>query len=211
MVGQGVLRECVLAPDVEQVLTVGRRAPTAQPDKKMVNLVHADFTDFSPVARQLAGYDACFYCLGVTSVGMTEADYSRVTLDYTVAAARVLAQENPGMTFVFVSGTGTDSTEQGRTMWARVKGKAENAVMRLPFKAAYMFRPGMIQPKHGITSRTRIYRMLYAVLSPLLSLLRVLSPRLVTTTEIVGQAMLRVARAGAPQKILENRDINALV
>jgi uncharacterized protein YbjT (DUF2867 family) len=161
MVGQGVLRECLLDPDVESVLSIGRSA-SGQLHPKLRELVHRDFLDYSAVESQLSGFDACFYCLGVSSVGMQEADYRRVTYDFTMAAAQVLAKLNPGMTFVYVSGMGTDSSERGRSMWARVKGQTENALLRLPFKAAYMFRPGAIAPLHGIQSKTRTVRWLYA-------------------------------------------------
>lgn len=209
MVGQGVLRECLLAPDVELVLAVVR-AETGKADAKLRELVHADFTDFSPVAAKLTGYDACFWCLGVSSAGMNEADYTRVTYDYTMAAAKVLADKNAAMTFVFVSGASTDSTEKSSTMWARVKGKTENAVARLPFKAVYMFRPGFIQAMHGVVSRTPLYRALYVVLGPLYPVWKALFPGFVTTTENVGRAMLNAARRGAPKQILDSRDINAL-
>jgi uncharacterized protein YbjT (DUF2867 family) len=209
MVGQGVLRECLLDPGVERVLVVGRRA-LGRTDAKLVERTVPDLTDLSAIEGELAGYDACFFCIGVTSAGLTEEAYRKVTYDITVAFAKTLARLDPGMTFVFVSGGGTDSTEKGRVMWARVKGAAENVVLEAGFKAAYMFRPGLIQPLHGITSRTRVYRILYAWLSPLVSLLRLLFPRSVTTTENVGRAMLEAARRGAPQTILENRDINAL-
>lgn len=209
MVGQGVLRECLLAPDVESVLTVGRNAAGVR-DEKLRELVHADLFDLDGVARELAGHDTCFFCLGVSSAGMSEPDYTRVTLDLTVAVARLLARLNPGMTFVYVSGAGTDSTGSGRTMWARVKGRTENALLELPFKAAYMFRPAFIQPMHGIVSRTRLYRLLYAVVGPLYPLWKVLFPGYVTTTEKVGRAMLEVARSGFPRPVLENGDINAL-
>ena len=209
MVGQGVLRECLLADDVEAMLTVGRSA-TGQAHDKLREVVHADFTDFEPLSAELTGYDACFYCLGVSSAGMKEADYTRVTHDYTLAAATVLARQNPQMTFVFVSGAGTDASEQGRSMWARVKGKTENAVQRLPFKAAYAVRPAFIRPLHGITSRTRMYRVLYAITWPLYPALKVMFPGGVTTTEKVGRAMLNLARNGAPKPVLSNRDLNAL-
>ncbi|HTT65795.1 MAG TPA: NAD-dependent epimerase/dehydratase family protein [Bryobacteraceae bacterium] len=207
MVGQGVLRECLLDPDVENVLSVGRSA-AGQAHPKLRELMHRDFLDFSAIESSLAGFDACFFCLGVSSAGMREADYSRVTYDFTMAAARVLARLNPGMTFVYVSGMGTDSSERGRTMWARVKGKTENDLLQLPFRAAYMFRPGLIVPLHGIRSKTRIYRWLYVVLGPVLPLLNAALPRFVTTTAQVGRAMIKVARKGAPKPVLENADIN---
>ncbi|HEU4405294.1 MAG TPA: NAD(P)H-binding protein [Polyangiaceae bacterium] len=209
MVGQGVLRECLLAPDVERVLAVGRAA-TGQKHEKLRELVRDDLFDLSPVAGELSGYDACFFCLGVSSAGMSEEAYRRVTYDLTMAVARTLLEQNPAMTFVFVSGAGTDGTEKGRSMWARVKGEAENAVAKLPFKATYMFRPAFIQPLHGITSRTKLYRAIYAVGAPLFPLWNAIAPKYVTTTEEVGRAMLEVARRGAPKRVLENDDIRAL-
>jgi uncharacterized protein YbjT (DUF2867 family) len=209
MVGQGVLRECLLAPDVERVLSIVR-APSGAQHEKLRERVHGDFFDWSALEPELRGFDACFFCLGVSSAGMSEQDYTRVTYDLTLAAATVLATANPGMTFIYVSGTGTDSTEKGRSMWARVKGRTENALRALPFKAVYLFRPGFIQPLHGITSKTRMYRALYAVAAPLVPIVRALAPGAVTTTEKVGRAMLAVARRGAPTQIIENSEINAL-
>ena len=211
MVGQGALRECLLDPDVERVVTIGRRA-TGQQHPKLREIVHADLRDLSAVESQLSGLDACLFCLGVTSAGMSEEEYSRVTYDLAVAAATTLARLNPGMTFVFVfvSGAGTDSTDKGRTMWARVKGRTENAILRLPFKAAYMFRPALIQPLHGIRSRTTSYRIFYAMTRPLLPLLKVLFRGYVTTTEQLGRAMLAVVKRGYAKPVLETRDINSL-
>jgi uncharacterized protein YbjT (DUF2867 family) len=214
MVGQGVLRECLLDPEVERVLTVGRRplgaVPAGTTRDKLVDRVVPDLTDLSAIEGELAGYDACFFCLGVTSVGMTEEAYRKVTYDITAAFAKVLARLNPGMTFVFVSGRGTDATEKGPTMWARVKGAAENVVASAGFRATYMFRPGIIQPMHGIVSRTKAYRVLYVLLFPLVLLMKALAPNTITTTERVGRAMLVAAKRGAPKKLLENGDINAL-
>jgi len=207
MIGQGVLRECLVDPGVEHVLTIGRSA-TGQKDQKVREIVRADLTDYSSVAQELSGYDACFFCLGVTSAGMSESEYRRVTRDIAVAAARTLVAKNPGMTFVFVSGAGADGTGKSRTMWARVKGEAENAILDLPFKGKYVFRPVFVRPGPGITSRTRSYRILYAVLRPAVPLVSALFPRYVTTSERVGRAMLNVARKGAPKAILENEDIN---
>jgi uncharacterized protein YbjT (DUF2867 family) len=209
MVGQGVLRECLLDPGVERVLTVGRR-PLGKGDPKLVDRAVPDLTDLSSLEADLAGADACFFCLGVTSVGMTEEAYRKVTYDITAAFAKTLARLCPGMTFVFVSGRGTDETEKGPTMWARVKGAAENVVRGAGFKATFMFRPGFIQPLHGITSRTRAYRLAYVFLWPIVSLMKLLSPRSVTTTENVGRAMIEAARRGAPKAVLENGDINDL-
>ena len=209
MVGQGALRECLLAPDVERVLAVGRGA-TGQAHEKLREIVRDDLFDLSAVEGELAGYDACFFCLGASSAGMSEAAYRRVTYDLTMAVAGALAKQNPGMTFVFVSGAGTDGSEKGGIMWARVKGEAENAVARLPFKATYAFRPAFIQPLHGIKSKTKLYRAAYVATVPLFPALKALFPKYVTTTEEVGRAMLEVARRGAPKRVLENADISAL-
>jgi len=209
MVGQGVLRECLLAPDVESVTTVGRTSTwTSHP--KLQDLVRPDVFDLSGLEAQSAGLDACFFCLGVSSAGMKEDSYRRVTHDLTLAVAQTLVRLNPRMTFIYVSGAGTDSSERGRSMWARVKGQTENALLRLPFKAVCMFRPGLIVPLHGARSKTRFVRVTYILTRPILPLLQLLLPSYVTTTEKVGRAMLRVAREGAPKPVLETRDINAL-
>src|SRR5258705_3543897 len=198
MVGQGVLRECLRDPDVTRVLAVVRSA-TGQQHAKLREIVHADFNDFSTL--QLDG-DACFWCLGVSSAGMSEADYTRVTYGYTMAAAEVLAR--PTMTFIFVSGAGA----QGNAMWARVKRRTEDSLFALPFKDVYVFRPGLIQPLHGIRSRTRFYNLLYPLLYPLLLVAKRVAPGFVTDTERLGRAMLRIATKGVPKKVLVNRDIN---
>lgn len=209
MVGQGVLRECLLDPEVESVLAVVRSA-TGQQHAKLREIIHADFTDLSAIEGQLAGLDACFFCLGVSASGMKEADYHHVTYDFTMAAAETLVRVSPAMTFIYVSGAGTDSTERGRWMWARVKGKTENALLRLPFKASYMFRPGFIQPRHGIISKTRLYRVGYAIVGPVIPLLRRMAPGYVISTEDVGRAMLQVAKHGAAERVLENQALGAL-
>lgn len=208
MIGQGVLRECLLAESVDSVLVIGR-TPTGVQHAKLREIQHQNFLDFSGIESELSGYDACFYCLGVSAAGMTESDYRRVTYDFTLAAANTLVGRNPGMTFIYVSGEGTDSTEQGRSMWARVKGQTENALLRLPCKA-YMFRPGYIQPLHGIVSKTKLYRSMYAVGGWLYPVLKRLLPQYVTTTEQIGRAMLKVAHAGAPKRVLGTADINAI-
>jgi uncharacterized protein YbjT (DUF2867 family) len=208
MVGQGVLRECLRDPDVTDVLTLGR-TPTGQTHAKLHEVVHRDFLDYSAIEDRLTGYDACFFCLGVSSVGMSEGDYHRITYEYTLAAARTLLRLNPDLTFVYVSGQGTDSTASGRSMWARVKGRTENDLLALTDRA-YMFRPGYIQPMHGIRSRTRVYRIIYAAAAPLYPLVRRLIPNWSTTTETLGRAMINVARQGAPARVLHSRDINAV-
>jgi uncharacterized protein YbjT (DUF2867 family) len=209
MVGKGVLRECLLDSDVERVLTVGR-APTGTKHSKLTEMVRKDLFDYAEIENQLAGFDACFFCLGISSAGMNEADYSRITHDMALAAAAALLRLNPEMTFIFVSGAGADSTERGRVMWARVKGKTENALLRLPFKAVYVFRPGIIQPLHGIQSKTPGYRLVYAVAKPLLPIARRLFPNYVLTTEQIGRAMLAAAKRGAAKPILDAPDIRAL-
>jgi uncharacterized protein YbjT (DUF2867 family) len=210
MIGQGALRECLLDPGVDSVLAVGRSA-TAQQSPKLREIVVRDMSDLSPVADQLSGYDACFFCLGISSAGLSEAEYRHVTYDIAVGTARTLLARNPGLTFIFVSGTGADSSERGRIMWARIKGATENAILAMPFKAAYVFRPAFIQPRHGITSRTRMYRVLYALLGPLFPLIKMMFPGQVSTTEEIGRAMIAVARRGAPKRVLENSDNNLSV
>ena len=209
MVGQGVLRECLLDPEVESVLVVGR-SPSGRRHAKLREILHDNFFDFSALESQLAGYDACFFCLGVSSVGMSEERYRHLTYDLTLAAATTLAKLNPGMVFVYVTGRGTDSSEQGRLMWARIKGKTENDLLKLPFKAAYMFRPAGIQPLHGIRSKTAWYQAVYVAAAPLLTLLHRVAPTYVTTTEQVGRAMIKVARDGYPKRVLESEDINRI-
>jgi uncharacterized protein YbjT (DUF2867 family) len=207
MVGQGCLRECLLDADVESVLAVGRSL-SGQRHAKLREIVHDNFFDFSGIESQLAGYDACFFCLGVSSVGMNEERYRHLTYDITLAAARTLSRLNPGMVFIYVTGQGTDSTEQGPLMWARVKGKTENELLKLPFKAAYIFRPAGIQPLHGIRSKTGWVQAIYVAAAPLLSLLNRIAPKYMTTTEQVGRAMIKVARDGYPRPVLESEDIN---
>jgi uncharacterized protein YbjT (DUF2867 family) len=209
MVGQGVLRECLLASDVDLVVTIGRSA-TAQQHPKLREIVHPDLFDYSSIENQLSGFDACFFCLGITSFRMKEADYTRITSVLTMAAAETLSRLNPKMTFVYVSGVGTDSSERGRTMWARVKGRTENSLLRLPFKAGYMFRPGLIEPKHGIHSKTKLYNFFYAFGRPVFSLLRWAFPNQVLTTEDIGRAMLNAVRRGYSKQVLEPLDIRAL-
>ncbi len=206
MVGQGVLRECLLGPDVQVVQTVGR-TPTGLKHPKLREIVRSDLLDYTEIESALRGFDACFFCLGVSSTGMSESEYERVTYTVTMTAAQTLSRLNPGMTFIYVSGAGTDSSEEGRIMWARVKGKTENALLRLPFKAAYMFRPGATQPVHGARSKTPAYRVIYSLAKPVLPLLRRLFPRHILTTEELGRAMLQVAKSGAPKTILESADI----
>lgn len=209
MVGQGVLRQCLLDAGVARVLAVGRSASGAQ-HPKLRDLVRADLFDYTGADAELSGYDACFFCLGVSAAGLSEAAYSRITFDLTFAAAQTLSRLNPGMTFIYISGAGTDSSERGRTMWARVKGRTENALLRLPFKAAFMLRPAGIQPMHGERSKTALYRAFYRLSRPLLPLMRRVVPQWLTTTEELGRLMIHLARSGAPKPVLESRDIASL-
>jgi uncharacterized protein YbjT (DUF2867 family) len=206
MIGRGVLRECLLDAGVEHVLAIGRGKP-GQAHEKLREMVLPDLTDYRAVARELTGYDACFFCLGVSSAGLSEAEYRRITYDIAVAAGRALIEASPAMTFVFVSGAGADASSK-TTMWARIKGEAENTILAMPFRAKFVFRPAVVRPMHGITSRTLAYRLGYTVMWPLMPVVAALAPRYVTTTERVGRAMLNVARGGAPKAVLENDDIN---
>ena len=210
MVGQGVLRECLLDPGVQRVQAIGRTTTGAQ-HPKLREIVQHDLWQYADIETDLTGFDSCFFCLGVASSGMTEEAYSRVTYDITMAAAETLCLLNPQMTFIYVSGAGTDSSEHGRIMWARVKGRTEKALSQLPFADAYMFRPGVIEPRHGARSKTASYRILYTLTKPLLPVLRWIFPNYVLTTEQIGLAMLSVARLGFPKKVLESKDIRSAV
>jgi uncharacterized protein YbjT (DUF2867 family) len=203
MVGQGVLRECLLATDVDEVIAV-IRTPTGVSHPKLREVRLADFADVTPIKDELAGADACFYCLGVSSVGMDEAAYTRVSYDYPMAAAHVFAEFNPQATFVYVSGAGTNPT--GRQMWARVKGRTEQDLIAL-LPRGYAFRPGMIQPMYGVRSKTRWYNAIYTAAAPIVPLLVRIAPKYVTTTDKLGSAMLRAVRVGFSRRIVENVDL----
>jgi uncharacterized protein YbjT (DUF2867 family) len=209
MVGLGVLRECLLASDVDLVVAIGR-TPTSQQNPKLREIVRPDLFDYSSIENQLSGFDACLFCLGVTSFRMKEVDYTRITYTLTMAAAETLARLNPQMTFIYVFGVGTDSSEHGRSMWARVKGRTENSLLRL-FKSAYMFRPGFIEDVYGIRSKTTMYQILYALGRPVFPLLRRAFPNHVLTTEDIGRAMLNAVRRGYPKRVLEPPDIRVLL
>ena len=207
MVGQGVLRECLQDAGVTEVLSVGRSALEEQ-HSKLKNLIHKDLLDYQAVESNLAGYDACFFCLGASAAGKTEQEYASINYDIPVAVGKTLARLKPGMTFIYVSGAGTDSSGKGRAMWARVKGKTENELLGLPLNA-FMFRPAAIQPMHGEVSKTLAYRITIAFFKPLFPVVRGLFPGLVTTTERIGRAMLNIARSGNAERILESSAINA--
>jgi uncharacterized protein YbjT (DUF2867 family) len=207
MIGAGTLLEALDDPQVERVLAVVRKT-TGVRHAKLEEIAHANFYDYASLQSRWPEYDACLFCLGVTSVGMAEPEYRRLTFDLTLAAARSMAAVKPGMVFCYVSGASTDSTAKGRVMWARVKGETENALLALPFRAAYMFRPGYIQPMRGVRSSTRWYQAIYNAIGPLYPLLRRLAPGAVTNTVTLGRALVRVAADGYPKRILEVRDIN---
>jgi len=204
MVGQGVLRQCLLDAAVEAVLVIGRSS-TGRTHPKLRELIRKDLFDFSADDTDLQGYDACFFCLGVSVAGMSEADYTRLTFDLTLGWARALAGINPAMTFVYVSGAGTG----GKAMWAQVKGRTENALLDL-FPSAYMVRLGALRAMHGEVSKTRWTRIAYTAFRPLMPLLWAVAPGAVISTEELGRAMICVARQGAPKRVLENRDLRSL-
>jgi len=208
MVGKGVLLECLESNDVEAVLVINRK-PLGMQHPKLKEVIHKDFFDLGPVKSQLQGYNCCFFCLGVSSAGMNEADFTHLTYDLTLTFAKAFIEQNPGSVFTYVSGAGTDSSEKGSTMWARVKGRTENAILALPFKAAYMFRPGFIEPMKGIKSSTKLYNALYIVLWPFFPLFRAF-PKIATDSVKVGKAMINVALRGYDKKHLECADINLI-
>jgi len=205
MVGAGVLHVILAHGDVESVLVISRR-PCGVKHPKLTELLHNDFFNYSAIEEQLRGFNACYFCLGVSSVGMNEKNYTRITYDLTLSAATVLSRLNPGMTFCYVSGLGTDSTEQGRVMWARVKGRTENALLNLPFKAAYMFRPGFIRPIKGV-GHAHAVSAAFGLLYPVW---KFFFPQYICTLEDLGLAMVRVAGQSYTEHILENRDITNL-
>jgi hypothetical protein len=202
MVGEGVLHECLLNPNVEEVLVVGRRT-CGVTHPKLKEILHSNFFDLSAVKEQLKGYSACYFCLGVSSVGMKEKDYHHFTYDLTMHMATILAEQNPGMIFCYVSGSGTDSSEHGKLMWARIKGQTENDLMRLPFKAAYMFRPGFMKPTKGLKNTIRIYKFI----TWLYPILKSLFPTRLSTLREVGMAMINVTLKGYEKRVLEVKDI----
>ena len=202
MVGEGVLHECLLHPDVERVLVINRK-PCGVTHPKLKEIIHRDFHDLSAIEEQLSPYNACFFCLGVSSMGLQEEEFHRLTYDLTLHMATMLARRNPDMTFCYVSGAGTDSTEQGRMMWARVKGRTENHLLELPFRQAYMFRPGYIHPTKGLKNTL----WPYAYVSWLYPLLRRVYPGGVSTLREIGLAMIHAVQRGYEKRVLEVRDI----
>jgi uncharacterized protein YbjT (DUF2867 family) len=204
MVGEGVLHECLHHPQIDRVLVIGRR-PCGTMHPKMTEVLHSNFFDLSPIANQLKGYSACYFCLGVSSVGLDEAAYHRLTYDLTIHAAETMLAANPGMTFCYVSGAATDGTEKGKIMWARVKGKTENKVLSMGFGKAFAFRPGIMKPTPGLKNTLKLYYW-FGWLYPIIKLI---SPNTASTLVVVGQAMINVTLNGYDKSVLEVRDIIA--
>lgn len=209
MVGQAVFREAIMDAGVDSVLAVGR-SPITLVNPKFENITHADFLNFAPLEKKLKGIDVCFWCLGIASAGLREAEYKKITCDYTLAAAKTLLKANPKITFVFISGMGADASGKGRIMWARVKGMAENGILGMKFRRAIVIRPAFIEPKDGIKSRTRLYRWLYILFLPLMPLIKLLASKSVINTRVLGKLMIRMAREGAPKPIMESADLVAM-
>ncbi|RKP55057.1 NAD-dependent epimerase/dehydratase family protein [Cohnella endophytica] len=205
MVGEGVLHECLQHAQVERVLIVNRK-PSGVSHPKLTEIVHADFQDLKPIRERLQGYDACLYCIGTSSVGMKEAEYSRVAHEIPTHMAKLLAELNPGMTFCYISADGADVSERGRSMWARVQGKTENVLMGLPFEQVYIFRPSYIHPTKGLKNAHR----LYAFISWSYPLLRRLMPGYVTTLRELGTAMIHAVTRGYEKSVLKSRDFAKL-
>ena len=208
MVGKGVLLECLDNNLVESILVINRQSCTIT-HPKLKEIIHSDMFDLSAIEQELKGYDTCFYCLGVSAAGLTEQTYHKMTYDLTIQTAELFLKLNTNFTFCYISGQGSDSTEKGNIMWARVKGKTENKLISMPFAQAYIFRPGFIQPMRGIKSKTKLYNALYAIFSPLYFILKHFDT-FVTNTDTLGKAFVNVAIKGYDKKILESKDINII-
>lgn len=206
MIGKGVLLECLDHESISEVLCIVRSS-LGSDHPKVRELIHADFTDFSTISNQLAGYDACFFCLGISAAGLNEEQYKKITYDYTLSLAKTLYDISPQMTFNYVSGVGTDSTEKGRMMWARVKGKTENDLLKMGFRQAFMFRPGMIIPLRGIKSRTKSYQFMYDYFMWLVKFIKAVSPKSVVNTSQIGLAMIHSMLRGYSKNVLSPADI----
>ncbi len=209
MVGKGVLLECLESPLVESVLIINRKSIDVK-HEKLREIIQSDFFDLTAIETELTGYNACFFCLGVPSAGLSEQDYHRLTYDLTLNFAKTVSTLNENMTFCYVSGVGADSSEKGRVMWARVRGKTENALMQLPFKAIFVFRPAYIQPMKGVKSKTWSYQIIYDIFGFLYPMWKLLFPKHVTTTELLGRAMINSVREAPDTQILETTHINQL-
>lgn len=206
MVGKGVLLECLNNNKISEILSISR-TPLGFVHPKLKEMIHENFYDFSQEAQNLEGYDGCFFCLGTTSAGKSEENYTKITYDLTIGFAKVLVKASPQATFCYVSGEGTDSTENGKTMWARVKGKTENDLLNMGFKDAYMFRPGFIKAMHGVKSKTKLYAFFYSLFSPLIPLI-MLSAKFATNTDKIAKVMIGVTEKGYSKKILNTAEIN---
>ncbi|MEM6345808.1 MAG: NAD-dependent epimerase/dehydratase family protein [Bacteroidota bacterium] len=209
MVGKGVLLECLDSPDVEAVLVVNRRSVEIT-HPKLKEILHKDFLDLSSIKDQLAGYDACFFCLGMSAAGASNETYYRITHDLTIHWAETLLALNPEMTFNYVSGEGTSTEENSRSNWANVKGKTENEILAMPFKQKYMFRPGAIQPLRGIRSATPMYNFFITLFKPLFPLMKWMFPNSITDTTRIGHAMINSHKLGFAKPHLTPKDINDL-
>ena len=209
MIGQGVLNECLNDPLVKSVLVINRQT-CGVVHSKLKEIIHVNLFDLAPISNELTGYNTCFYCVGVSSAGMKEEEYYTMTYELTTLVAIVLLDQNKEMTFCYISGAGTDSSEKGNIMWARVKGKTENKLLKMPFKNAYMYRPGYIQPMKGVKSKTGLYNAMYTILKPFYFILKHIE-NLVTSSETLGKAMIIVASKGFENNILESTDINEIV
>ena len=209
MVGKGVLLECIESPEVESILLLNRKTVGIE-HEKVTEILQKDFNNFSPLREAFVGYDACYYCLGVSAYRMKEKEYNEITYRLTLHLAKLLSDINPELSFCYVSGTGTDSTEKGRSMWARVKGKTENTLLKLPLKSIYLFRPGYIQPLKGVKSSTGMYNAIIAVAKLFYPIFKLLTPNKVTTTVAIGEAMINSTIKGSEKTILFNQDINEL-
>lgn len=207
MVGKSALRECLVDDDIQEILAISRKSTNLR-HEKLNEIELKNVADLSSIEHEITGFDACFFCLGVSSAGMKEEEYRKITYDITLSAAKTLARLNPQMTFIYVSGSGTDSSEIGRSMWARVKGKTENDLLRLPFKAAYMFRPSAIIPMHGVKSKTKLYQFFYDLMKPFNPLL--LKSNGAITSEQVGKAMIQVARVGFSHPVIESHELKRI-
>jgi uncharacterized protein YbjT (DUF2867 family) len=205
MVGEGVLHECLNHPDIDHVLVINRR-PGGVSHPKLKEIIHKDFFNMAPIQSHLAGYDACFFCLGVSSVGMNEKDYTHFTYDLTMHVASTLSTVNRDMVFIYISGAGTDSSGKGKLMWARVKGKTENDLMKRPFRKVYAFRPGFIEPTKGLKNTLKLYRYLGWIIP----IMKVMSPNYISSLREIGLAMINAVKKGYSASVLEVKDIKQL-
>lgn len=209
MVGKGVLLECLDHPEIEEVLTIGRSLINIE-HQKLTQIKHEDFSSYDHISDQLKNYDACYMCMGISAAGLSEEKYKQITYNYTMALAQTLYELNPDMTITYVSGQGTDSSENGRAMWGRVKGKTENDLLKLGFNQAFMFRPGGIIPLRGIKSKTKSYQFFYDYFMWLIKLIKLIAPNSIVNTTQIGKAMIKVTMKGYHKTIIDPKDIIGL-